>query len=357
MRRCHRHLVRATSGSDLVGTMIPNIPFRIPQEVDANDLEEVVPKLTGPKRQHIIPRFYLEGFTTGNLLAVYDRKSKQHRRQQPENTAVNTHFYSFEDADGNRRYDVEHAFGVEEGKAAVIVKKLVDGQQLADQEIADFSVFVAVMACRTPSMIDSTKAMHGKLIKRLARATFGSVESVMPTIRENPAHADKSESELKHEARILSDYIQSDGYEVVTNHQWAMGMTIGMIKNLPPILVQRHWRVLHSTNPKRSFVTSDSPVVLSTVIPRPHNLQSVGFANVDAMVLFPLSQNCALLMFGEGSTLDHRSVSDLELREYNLMVANRCQRFLFARDVALNRSLVKYLNLDNKEWRSRISVS
>ena len=336
--------------------MIPNIPFRIPPEAEAEDLEGVVPKLTGPKRHHIIPRFYLEGFSRDNLLAVYDRKTKQHRRQQPENTAVNNHFYSFQDADGNRRYDVEHAFGVEEGKAAGIIRKLIDGRQLIDQEIADFAVFLAIMACRTPSMIDSTKDVHERLVKRIAREKFRSVELAMQTIRGNPAHAGKTESELVQEARTLSDLVQSDDYEVVTNHQWAMGMTIGMIKNLPPILIQRHWRVLHVSNPKRSFVTSDSPVVLSTVIRRPHNLQSVGFANIDAMVLFPLSQNCALLMFGEGGTLDHQSVNDVQLREYNLMVADRCQRFLFARDEPLNRSLVKYLNMGNKEWQPKVAV-
>lgn len=34
------------------------------------------PLLNGPKRQHYLPKFYLEGFTRDGMVAVFDRDTK-----------------------------------------------------------------------------------------------------------------------------------------------------------------------------------------------------------------------------------------------------------------------------------------
>src|SRR2546423_12733762 len=65
------------------------------------------PMLTGPKRQHFLPRFYLDGFTRDGLVAVFDREKNEIRLQQPVNTAVIGHFYTMEDEEGRRRFELE----------------------------------------------------------------------------------------------------------------------------------------------------------------------------------------------------------------------------------------------------------
>ena len=55
------------------------------------------PQLTGPKRQHFVPRFYLEQFVSGEALAVFDRTTGSIRWQVPDDTAVIGHLYTFED--------------------------------------------------------------------------------------------------------------------------------------------------------------------------------------------------------------------------------------------------------------------
>jgi hypothetical protein len=67
----------------------------------------VVPKLSGPKKQHVVPRFYLDGFCRDGLLSVYDRQKNEFRIQTPHNTGAITHYYTFTDAEGRRRYDLE----------------------------------------------------------------------------------------------------------------------------------------------------------------------------------------------------------------------------------------------------------
>ena len=78
----------------------------------------VLPKLNGPKKQHVVPRFYLDGFCRDGLLNVYDRQKNEFRIQTPHNTGAITGFYTFTDEDGRRRYDLEHLMSEYEGKAA-----------------------------------------------------------------------------------------------------------------------------------------------------------------------------------------------------------------------------------------------
>ena len=42
--------------------------------------------LDGPKRQHYLPRFYMDGFATDGLVAVYDRQKDEVRRHGPQLT-------------------------------------------------------------------------------------------------------------------------------------------------------------------------------------------------------------------------------------------------------------------------------
>lgn len=65
------------------------------------------PLLTGPKRQHYLPRFYLDGFSRDGLVAVYDREKDEVRRQQPKDTTVIGHFYTMVDEQGRKRYEIE----------------------------------------------------------------------------------------------------------------------------------------------------------------------------------------------------------------------------------------------------------
>lgn len=80
------------------------------------------PLLTGPKRQHFLPRFYLENFSVNGLVAVYDREQDVVRLQQPVNTGVIGHFYTMEDAEGRKRFELEQFLSEYEGKAKPVIE-------------------------------------------------------------------------------------------------------------------------------------------------------------------------------------------------------------------------------------------
>ena len=312
------------------------------------------PLLNGPKRQHFLPRFYLEGFTKDDgMVAVFDRELNQIRVQQPLNTCVIGHFYTMADAEGRRRFELEQLLSEYETKGSGVIKKLAAKGAINADERTDLAIFVAFAAFRTPDIVDSLKAFNSGLVRDICIQTFSDVEEVKTRMRGKP-DAPSSDEELETEARELVEYAQSGQYEVTTSHLWAVSMAIRMAFIIAPILAGRNWAILHRDNEKKSFVTTDAPVLLTTVAPRQNNFWGIGFGNTDALVLFPLTESCILAMHGSEGDLRHWTAGSEQIRHINLALADRCQRFVVGRDEALVRSLADHLCLAKKKWRPKM---
>lgn len=311
------------------------------------------PLLSGPKRQHFLPKFYLEGFTKDGMVAVFDRELNEIRVQQPVNTCVIGHFYTMEDVEGRRRFELEQLLSEYENKASSVIKKLAARETINAEERANLAIFVAFAAFRTPDIIESLKIFNSDLVKDKAKEILGNVEMVMEHMRGKP-YAPSAEEELKADAQALVELVQSDQFEVVTNHKWAVGMAIKMAFKVAPILAGRNWEICHRSNQKKSFVTTDAPVLLTTAAPRLNSFWGVGFGNADALVLFPLAESCVLAMYGSEGDLKHRTQDAEQIRNTNLALANHCQRFVVGRDEALVRSLTDQLCLANKKWQPKM---
>ncbi len=311
------------------------------------------PRLTGPKRQHFLPQFYLDGFTNDGLLAIYDRENNEVRVQQPLNTGVIGHFYTFEDRDGRKRFELEEFLSEYETKASPVIQKLAARETIVGQEREALALFVALAAFRTPDTIDSLKAFHSELLTETVKRGFADVEEVKEHIRRAPDRPETEEG-LEAEARELVEFVQGGEYEIETKHQWTVGKAIKMSFAIAPILIGRTWSVIHRDSERRSFVTTDAPVVLTTIAPRKNSFWGIGFGNADALVVFPLKQSCVLAMHGKGGDLQHLTSDSEHMRHTNLCIADHCQRFVIGRDEQLVRSLTEKLGLADKKWQRKM---
>lgn len=323
------------------------------QPVGAPPADAAKPLLTGPKRQHFLPKFYLEGFCKDGRLAVYDRESDEVRVQQPLNTGVIGHFYTFEDTEGRKRFELEQMLSEFEAKASPGIRKLAAKREPTDEERADLAIFVSLACFRTPDIVESLKLFNSGLIADMAKRMFANVDQVKESLRGKPG-APTSEEELEREAREMVEFAQSGHYEVTTNHRWALGMAMQMAFKVAPLLAGRNWLVVHRQTDTKSFVTSDAPVVLNTIQPREPSFWGIGFGNADAMVVFPLTQSCALVMFGDQGVIQHREIDAVAIRHMNLAVADRCQRFVIGREEQLVRYLKDRLGLAGKTWQPKM---
>lgn len=318
----------------------------------------VAPALTGPKRQHFLPRFYLEGFARDGLVSLYDREADEYRRQQPVNTGVIGHFYTMTDDQGRKRYDLERELSSVEAKAAGAIKKLLKRQTLTSEERSELAIFIALAGFRTPDAVDSVKHLNGQMISRLTKLMLSDLETVKDQLRGKP-DAPSTEEELTQHAKAMIEFAQSDNYTVETDHQWAVGMAVSQAMAIAPILAGRDWLILHRDSERCSFVTTDSPVMLTTLAPRPAGFWSrgVGFANRDAMVAFPLTQSCAIHIFGNSGKEIHAEMDQNKIKELNTALAVGCQRFVIGRDEALVKAVVTRAGVPGTKWKPRMQMS
>jgi hypothetical protein len=316
------------------------------------------PMLKGPKRQHFLPRFYLDGFTKDGLVAVFDRDKDEIRRQQPINTAVIGHFYTMKDVDGHQRFELEALMAEYEGKARPVIDKLVAAApELNADERSNLSIFIALAATRTPDMVNSVQALNGELVKHAAKMLFSDADEMFAKLRGDEAFASESDDELRIQADLMVHMAHNDGFTVETDEKWAVGRAIEMAFAAAPHFAGRHWRVVHRNHDKRSFVTCDAPVYLNTVEPRPNSIYGVGYGSPDAFISFPLHQSCVLEMFGHSGLLEHKVVNQDYMRMANLHFAKHCQRFVVGRDEALVKSLAENLGLARTKWQPKFSVN
>lgn len=314
------------------------------------------PVLNGPKRQHFLPRFYLDGFANDGMLAVYDREVNEVRVQQPVNTGVIGHFYTFEDNEGRKRFELEQMLSEFEAKASSCICKLTAKQEISPDERANLAIFVALAAFRTPDIVDSLKLFNSGLIGDMTKSMFADVDQVKERMRGKPS-SPTNEDDLEKEAKEIVEFVRSGKYEITTSHRWAVGMGMQMAFTVAPLLAGRNWVVIHRDSDKKSFVTTDAPVVLSTISPREPSIWGVGFGNADAMVTFPLTQSCALVMYGQEGDFQHRTVGAEQIRHCNLALADRCQRFVIGREDVLVGSLARFLGLAGKKWMPKMQRS
>lgn len=317
----------------------------------------ITPKLSGPKKQHVVPRFYLDGFCRDGLLSVFDRQKNEFRIQTPHNTGAITHYYTFSDDEGRRRYDLEHLMCEYEGKAAQIIRKLSAKERLTDEERSDMAIFVAIMGFRTPDQIDTIKAANGEMVKRISQMIFGSEELTKMAVKQNPEYAGLSDDEIEEKAKNLYEFVKRDQFTVETDHQWALGMSMSLFTKVAEILVRRNWVVMHRDSEKRSFVTSDAPLALTLMQPRQNTFYGVGYASTDAMVVFPLTQASVLVMYGFDGSFAHGTMTEANMKDTNRLIAGRCQRFVMGRDEKLIRSLVDHVGLHKTTWQPKVRVS
>src|SRR3990170_6936918 len=160
------------------------------------------PLLSGLKRQHFLPKFYLEGFTKNGMVALFDRKLNEIRVQQPVNTCVIGHFYTMEDAAGRKRFELEQLLSEYETKASFVIKKLAATEAINADERTDLAIFVALATFRTPDIVDSLKALNSNLIKDMGKRMFADVDAVKTRMRGEP-DAPSAEEKLEVEAHEL----------------------------------------------------------------------------------------------------------------------------------------------------------
>lgn len=273
------------------------------------------------KRQHIVPRAYLKGFTPdGKFLWFFDKKSLRSKKVTMRHVAVSDNFYDISD-DVLQKIEgevdptfVDKFLTSIEGDYATSLRetaRLKVGDVLTQRQKRDMAFFMALQFMRTvemrESLFNSRTAFVQQLCNDLTKLNFPPEVHYLTPI----ASYDRSSASALHALFITDPEVIGQVAQRLHSHIWQLGVS----------------------NSNAVLYTSDSPVVRRTVIPRvfarPEPLQKrdgqlvsqiatnslyPGVAEPGIEIAFPLSSHRVLL-------LRDRAHFSLRGAEDNLVVA------------------------------------
>ncbi len=95
------------------------------------------------KKQHVVPRFYLDNFSDENgMIWTYTAGSGKAWSASPENTGVESNVYSVKEEDGEYNDELEHWLASVEDHASKVYHKLLKGS-IGDDDKRILSLFFA----------------------------------------------------------------------------------------------------------------------------------------------------------------------------------------------------------------------
>lgn len=250
-----------------------------------------------PRKHHIIPAFYLAGFTmtdsqTG-MLRIFDQREANRYKSIPKRACRQTDFFRV-DEPGVDPNTMEKLLSWHEGEVAPFIREIGSGRVEHKRTVGEALSLAAVIVVRN--------RRGRRIIQDNARATIAK------KLRSGEIAPDQWESlrasELRHGATPdeVPDY--GDARDRLLKGEWfprgPIAPAIGIIPELQEWLMktlhQQHWE-LHITDSTTNggFITSDSPVALGQL--EALSGRDYVFRNPFEEITFPVSRNAALVSY------------------------------------------------------------
>jgi Protein of unknown function (DUF4238) len=284
--------------------------------------------LSTPKGQHTIPRLHLQHFAGAEgRVFTYDAIAGKVWAAVPEETAVETHFYSAELADGSIDTSIEaHLSRIETAAAPIYVGLLSGKIPGPTQERADFAHFLGLTYSRTVAMRRMAAEAYGKMLQAQMHFAGSHPKAFESVIQSREAELGRKMTPEEREAarRGMLDPSRFE-FEV------PKGVTfraLGLADELAPMFFHMNWYLIEAA--EGYFISCDNPLVREVRRDTVHPIYGDGgFLNETAEVTFPLSPHKLLLM--AWSNAPRRASVPLEsVGRANQARAAQSDRFLYS---------------------------
>lgn len=148
----------------------------------------------------------------------------------------------------------------------------------------------------------------------------------------------------------MYEFAQKGNYDVITHRNRSILAMLGIAPDIAQVLFIKNWLILGCSD-DASFVTTDAPF---TLLPPTNWHQDIprgfGISTKGTRKIFPLSQDCCLVMLDDGGGIAYKKIPKRMVRTLNTAIIQRCQRFVFGRDENLVRSVVKLSKINSFKW-------
>ena len=306
--------------------------------------------MTDAKRHHYLPEFYLEGFANRGKLWAHDREQGKYREQTPHNTAVLSHYYSYQDEEGVRSTDLEAVLALVESEAKPVIEKLATRTPISAAERGALSLFLSLLRMRVPDFEKEVGELIDTVYKEVNRIIFATKESTEAVLN---SIAEETGEELHVVPEDLMKLAADKNYEVTMPRAGSLGLTFSLAEDLAKVLYDLDW-VVTIAPPGTHYLTTDNPF---TIVPPPPHLRiphrGVGIVTPGAEKYVPLSSTTLLGMLGPGRGLGFIQLPPPYVEIANNNNASNCDRFVIGPDERTIRSAVRATGVDTSSRRPK----
>jgi len=301
-------------------------------------------------RQHMVPRFYLEGFSDQNgLLTALVRKTGGRFSATPENIGLERYFYDLPAesvVDGDTQI-IEDTFARLESEVAPVISKLIEKAKkrpertikrqkaiLPEEQKELLSLYILLQALRTregrETIIEATEKVQNAL---LGVGKLGDTRRVK---------IDPKYYAMLHAQAMFNDSMIQEGVAALKSHIWLLGYNTSSM----------------------GFITSDHPVVRKAHY-TDENWSYLGLASAGIELALPLSPHFILIL-GERNAFrrynkSDRSILALDLENakyYNCLQMQQCNLHAYgrARDIDMSAEYFDLYPEAREKKRERVEV-
>lgn len=256
------------------------------------------------KRQHIVPKAYLEAFVDPMTplghkpyLWVYEREGAEPYRRAPKKVAVESYYYSFTAPTGERDHAVDEMLQKVESLALPILRALDQGRdsaELSPEERMYLAHFVALLEVRVPRFRNSMEKFIGETMGSVALEAAAHPEYFERTARA-ASKASTGKVPSPEEIERLRQFILSKEYTLRTSPVVSLQAMVQAAPVIANYAYQYQWRLLQAEG-EAAFLTSDCPFVRVTTVDKYPKWMGVGWETPYMEATLPLSpRNCLLI--------------------------------------------------------------
>lgn len=292
------------------------------------------------KKQHKVPRTYLEAFTgTDGRLWVSDKKLHIYP-EKPKNILTENDFYTVRFPGGGGTLEVETKYlgGIEAAYATIYKDKISQRQPLTANERAVMAIFVASMLERSPRRREALQDGFDQ-IRAKTEQMRAAVAKMTPAQKKALAIMQAPMSEEDRKNSIPADELLKAGEDVASFHSAGIPESVAAIA---PIIFKMNWGFMVRPVGSEPFVTSDSPCTMDNPSLPVRSIYGPGLAQKDIEVTMTLSPDLAVLcgwkLENDGNYL---SVGKGNVEEINRRIVRRSETLVSNDKAMLERQVAR----------------
>lgn len=280
--------------------------------------------MSDPKAHHFLPQFYLRGFEfpfkgKREKILVYPKQANPCNKfiANIEETACQRDYNTLDVDDNKDRRTIESKLSEVETVHSPLVKKIIENENITEDDKQELAFFINLMQCRVPSCKKMIEDSHKFVVK--------STKDILDKKGMLPPMPD-----------ILKKYLEKTGEELnIEIYNWKLlEVMFQMASNQEAIntLSAMNFSLIKAPE-DNYFITSDSPV--SYYLPSYKSHYGLGMIHKKTEIFMPISNVYGILCSWKKKPAKQR-ISKTKLREYNRRTIIMADNYIYSSIDALD---------------------